>query len=592
MKIWGFLAAVLAFCGFVTMAAAQDRAWIQIEAQPTTAKAIERAEAWAGVFPDVAAYETRTGWTVVTLGPYDPAEAAGRLNDLRGNNMIPPDAFISDGAGYGAQVWTGGSAAPAQPATPEAGTPEATTPEAEATAEPEAAAPEAPVVVEEPDETPAEARASEALLLKEERVALQQALAWYGFYQGGLDGAFGKGTRGSMAAWQEANGYEPTGILTSRQRATLVGNYQADQAEFGFSTQSVAEAGIEITLPLSLVEFTGYEPPFVRFDAVNGSGLTILLISEPGGAEALSGLYDILQTLEAVPPGGERSKGEDSFTLSASGPGVESYAYAATAKGMVKGYLAIWNPADADRMARIVPVLKSSFRPVGDKALDPGLVPMEDALRSGLLAGLEVRRPKLSRSGFFVDAAGTVATVAEAVDQCARITIDHDTEATVTLSDAASGIALITPSTPLAPPAVAALAASSPSPGTELAVAGYSYEDKLPAPVLTFGVFEEAKGLAGEPGLVRLSAPVLAGDRGGPVVDPSGAVVGLLIPGGAPQGKEMPQGVAFAADVPVLSALMARAALTPVMATTTAAATPDALNRAALGMTVLLSCWE
>lgn len=581
MKIWGFLAAVLAFCGFVTMAAAQDRAWIQIEAQPTVAKAVERAEAWAGVFPDVAAYETRTGWTVVTLGPYDPAEAAGRLNELRGNNMIPPDAFISDGAGYGAQVWTKDSTAPADTALPEAAAPEDT------------AQPEAPVVVaEEPDETPAEARASEALLLKEERVALQQALAWYGFYQGGLDGAFGKGTRASMAAWQDANGYEPTGILTSRQRATLVGNYQADQAEFGFSSQSVAEAGIEITLPLSLVEFKGYEPPFVRFDAVNGSGLTILLISEPGGAEALSGLYDILQTLEAVPAGGERSKGEDSFTISASGPGVESYAYAATAKGMVKGYLAIWNPADADRMTRILPVLQSSFRPVGDKALDPGLVPMEDALRSGLLAGLEVRRPKLSRSGFFVDAAGTVATVAEAVDHCARITIDHDTEATVTLSDAASGIALITPATPLSPPAVAALAATSPSPGTEMAVAGYSYEDKLPAPVLTFGIFEEAKGLAGEPGLVRLSAPVLAGDRGGPVVDPSGAVVGLLIPGGAPQGKELPQGVAFAADVPVLSALMARAALTPVMATATAAATPDALNRAALGMTVLVSCWE
>lgn len=585
MKIWGFLAAVLAFCGFVTMAAAQDRAWIQIEAQPTVAKAVERAEAWAGVFPDVAAYETRTGWTVVTLGPYDPAEAAGRLNELRGNNMIPPDAFISDGAGYGAQVWTKDSTAPADTAPADTALPEAAAPE-------DTAQPEAPVVAEEPDETPAEARASEALLLKEERVALQQALAWYGFYQGGLDGAFGKGTRASMAAWQEANGYEPTGILTSRQRATLVGNYQADQAEFGFSSQSVAEAGIEITLPLSLVEFKGYEPPFVRFDAVNGSGLTILLISEPGGAEALSGLYDILQTLEAVPAGGERSKGEDSFTISASGPGVESYAYAATAKGMVKGYLAIWNPADADRMTRILPVLQSSFRPVGDKALDPGLVPMEDALRSGLLAGLEVRRPKLSRSGFFVDAAGTVATVAEAVDHCARITIDHDTEATVTLSDAASGIALITPATPLSPPAVAALAATSPSPGTEMAVAGYSYEDKLPAPVLTFGIFEEAKGLAGEPGLVRLSAPVLAGDRGGPVVDPSGAVVGLLIPGGAPQGKELPQGVAFAADVPVLSALMARAALTPVMATATAAATPDALNRAALGMTVLVSCWE
>jgi S1-C subfamily serine protease len=587
MRLWGFLAAMLAFCAGVTMAAAQDRAWIQVEAQPTLGKAVERAEAWAGVFPDVAAYETRTGWTAIVLGPYDPAEAAGRLNQLRENNMIPPDAFLSDGAGYGAQVWAADGAAMDLP------DPAAPDPAAGSLAPEEPAATDEPLMAEDPlDESPAEARASEALLLPEERIALQQALAWYGFYQGGMDGAFGKGTRASMAAWQEANGYEPTGILTSRQRAVLVGNHGADQAEFGFSTLAVAEAGIEVTLPLSLVEFKGYEPPFIRYDPVNGSGLTILLISEPGGAEALSGLYDILQTLESVPPGGERSKGADSFTISAEGNGVQSLAYAATARGMVKGYLAIWNPADADRMERILPVLKSSFRPVGDKALDPGLVPMEDAVRTGLLAGLEVRRPKMSRSGFFVDAKGTVATVAEAVDHCARITIDHDTEATVTLSDAATGLALITPRGLLAPPAVAALATASPAPGTELAVAGYSYEDKLPAPVLTFGVFDEAAGLAGETGLVRLSAPVLDGDRGGPVVDPSGAVVGLLIPGGAPEGKELPRGVAFAADAPALAAFLARGGVTPATAAATAAVTPDALNSAALGMTVLVSCWE
>lgn len=575
--------------GLAGLASAEDRAWIQIEAQPTRAKAVERAEAWAATFPDVAGYETRTAWVAIVLGPYAPAEAAGRLNSLRQENLIPADSYIVDGTAFGAQIWPAGGAAPA-PDTPATDEPAAAPTPA---AEPQPAAEPVAEPAAEPEETPAEARASEAALTTEERIALQDALAWYGFYQGALDGAYGKGTRASMAAWQEANGYEPTGILTSRQRATLDANFRADKAEFGFEKVTEAEAGIEITLPLSLVGFDGYEPPFVRYGEKAGSGLTILLISEPGGAEALAGLYDILQTLDVVPATGERARGADSFTINASGPDVQSYAYAATDRGMVKGYLVTWKPADAARMDRVLPVLKSSFRAVGDKAMDPGLVPMEDAVRSGLLAGLEVRRPKLSRSGFFVDAKGDVVTVAEAVAQCGRITIDHDTEATVTLSDAASGLAVIAPKAALAPPAVAALAPASPVPGAEVAVAGYSYQDKLPAPVLTFGTFEEARGLNGEPGLLRISAPVLDGDRGGPLVDGAGAVAGLLLPGGAPQGKELPQGVAFAADAAVLAQVLAKAGITPAQADpATRAATPDALNRSALGMTVLVSCWE
>lgn len=569
MALRTLLAAIVAAFGIFTAAAAQDQqAWVQVEAQPTMAKAQDRADAWASIFPDVTGYKTRTGWIAIVLGPYAPAQAAGKLNDLKSQGLVPNDAFIADGTGFGAKVIDRTGAAPA--ATPEP-------------------APE-PAVTQSADETPEDARASEALLTPQERVDLQKALAWYGFYAGAHDGAFGKGTRASMAAWQEAKGFEATGILTTTQRGALLDSYDADQAEFGFRSESVAEAGIEITLPFGAVEFDGYEPPFVKYREKDGSGIKILLISEPGGAEALAGLYDLLQTLKDVPPEGERSKGEDSFTINATGPDVQSYAYAATERGMVKGYLVVWKPPVADKMARILPALQSTFRPVGDKALDPGLVPMEDAVRQGLLAGLEVKRPTLSRSGFFVDSKGTVATVADVVAQCSRITIDHDTEATVTLTD--QGIALLTPKTPLSPPAFAQLA-TTPAPGTELAVAGYSYEDKLPAPVLTLGTFDEAKGLNGEPGLARLSAPVLDGDRGGPVIEPRGGVVGLLIPGGAPQGKALPEGVAFAATADVLSSVLAKAGVTATPQDTTAAiATPDAMNRTALGMTVLVSCWN
>ena len=62
-------------------------------------------------------------------------------------------------------------------------------------------------------------KAKKALLTAGEREQLQVALAWAGVYEGGIDGAFGRGTRTAMALWQGRNGYEATGILTARERA-------------------------------------------------------------------------------------------------------------------------------------------------------------------------------------------------------------------------------------------------------------------------------------------------------------------------------------------------------------------------------------
>lgn len=581
MRFLGWVFAALALIWLAPATArAQEQAWLQIEAQPSLAKAQERAAAYAGAFPDVTAYNGGSGWYVVVLGPYLPEEAAGKLAQLRRENLIPNDAFVTDGATFSEKVWPEGAAAPAPAAE-----------EPVATAEPATEPAPEPQPVAEPDETLKEARASEAALTRDDRKALQEALKWYGFYDGAIDGAIGPGSRKSMAAWQEANGLEPTGVLTSRQRATLTANHLADLAEFGFETITEAEAGIEITLPLSLVAFDHYEPPFVHFNEKDGSGLRVLLISEPGGAEALAGLYDILQTLEVVPAQGERSLGERSFTINAQSDTVQSLAYAETRDGMVKGYLVIWKPQDADRMTRILPVLKSSFRGVGAKALDPGLVPMDDAARTGLLAGLEVKRPERSWSGFYVDATGRVLTAAEGLAGCGRLTLDHDTEADVTFSDAARGLAVLAPRAPLAPSHFAGFAATSPRIGSEIAVAGFSWADRLPAPVLTFGSLDDAAGLNGEPGLVRLSAPVMAGDAGGPVVDGTGAVIGLLLP--APTtGKLLPQGVALAVDAATLTTALTGAGISPAMASGAAPATPDALQATAGGMTVLVSCWK
>jgi Putative peptidoglycan binding domain/Trypsin-like peptidase domain len=559
---------------------AQEQVWLQIEAQPTLDVATERARAYSSVFPETTGFRMRGGWYAVALGPYGVAEGAARLTSLKRENLIPADSFIADGTEYTQQFWPAGGAVPEETSEP-AADPDAVV---EAPAEPEPAV--------ETDETVQEARASEAALTEDDRKLLQTALQWFGFYDGRIDGAYGKGTRASMAAWQEALGLEATGILTTRQRATLVANYETEVAEYGFAEVVEAEAGIQITLPLALVEFDHYEPPFVHYRAKNGSGLTLVLISQPGDKGTLHGLYDVLQTLEDMPMTGDRAKTDENFTIHGTSASHDSHAFATLGNDAVKGWMTISAPEWADRNARILEVMAASFKSTGTTALDPGMVPMEESVRRGLLSGLDVRKPKFGRSGFFVDAGGTVLTTAEAVTGCGRITIEREIEATVVVTDPASGLAVLKPSAQLSPPAVAEFQLAPDRIGAEVAVAGYSYEDRLPAPVLTWGALEDSVGLKGEAGVKRLSMQALPGDAGGPVVDGSGAVIGVLLPTSADPAQQLPPGVSFAASAKVAADLLTGAGLAPRLADRPDATSPAALGRLATGMTVLVSCWE
>lgn len=561
---------------------AQDRTvWVQIEAQPTLPAAKDRAKAWSALFPETAGFRLRSGWYGVMLGPYPETEARARLTSLSRDGLIPGDSFIAFERDFGPRYWPPAGLVPALPATGQ---------DTAATA-PEAPEPTPPLPIA--DETRAEARDSEALLSEADRRALQTALQWFGFYQGSIDGAFGPGTRASMSAWQAAQGMlEPTGVLTSRQRSALLQGFQDETAAFGFAEVVEAEAGITVTLPLALVEFDHYEPPFVHFRPKADDAPRLLLISQPGDQAALSGLYDLVQSLESVPLTGERSRTERSFRIRGTSATIDTTVFAELTGGFIKGWMLISTPDQVDRDARIIERIDASFATDATRALDPGMAVMPETTRSALLTGLELRRPRLSRSGFFVDAEGSVLTVAEAVEGCARVTLDQTVPATVRLVDAESGLAVLAPSAILSPPKVAEFQLAPERVGTEVTVAGYSYEDRLPAPVMTFGTLAAVTGLGGEPGLKRLALQALPGDAGGPVLDATGAVIGVLLPPAAEAAKELPPDVHFAFAASGIAGLLAKAGVAPVQAERSGAIAPSDLTDLGTGMTVLVSCWD
>ncbi len=604
---------LLIFCAGMLLsfaAGAQERAWVQIEAQPTLTQAETRARAYAQAFPDVAGFRMTSGWYAIVLGPYSPDAALARLAQLRSENLIPADSFIAAGQQFRQPYWPIGADPAAQPVQDFAALPDpdpaplapGDLPQIVETPLPDtsvdtAEAPVAPTPTPAPalpDETLAEARQSESRLTRTEREELQAALKWFGHYTAAIDGAFGPGTRASMAAWQAANGYEQTGVMTTAQRAEMLDELARIEAELGLERVTENESGIEVDLPLALVEFDAYEPPFVHYREKDGSGLRVVLISKPGDRAALSGLYDVLQTLRDVPATGDRTLGERSFSISARNGDTASYSFAELSQGLVKGYMVIWNPADPaleDRATRVITAIGSSFRPIGGRALDPGLVPLDDGVRRGLLAGMEVRRPSVSRSGFFVSATGDVLTTTDVLQSCSRITIDRDTDAEVASTDQAAGLALLRPTRPLAPAHYAAFANDLGRPGREVAVAGYSYEAALPAPTLTFGSLEEATGLSGEPDLARLGLVAMPGDAGGPVIDATGAVLGMLLPDGAPDGRVLPDGVAFLRPFDRIANSLGPQ-ITLSAADRNGALSPEDLTDMAAAMTVLVSCWK
>jgi S1-C subfamily serine protease len=220
------------------------------------------------------------------------------------------------------------------------------------------------------------------------------------------------------------------------------------------------------------------------------------------------------------------------------------------------------------------------------------LVPIDEALRAGLLESMKVKSPKTTGSGFYINAKGAVLTTFDAVENCQRITVDRTTEARIIWSDPALGVAVVTPDVPFSPSDFAQFSVAAVAPGTQVISAGYSYGARLPAPVMTYGQFEEAMGLDSQTDIARLSINALPGDFGGPVMDRMGQTLGMLIAPTDKGAKVLPQGVGFMRPTAVLLKALEKAGVEVAQSNEQPALKDDPLPAHAYGITVLVSCWD
>ena len=578
----GFMLTIL-LCAPAAWSQDEPIVWVQIEAQPSLAEAQASARRYGADLQDVNGFSLGRGWYAIALGPYRRDEAERVLQVYRNEGVIARDSYIAESSDFQRQFWPVGAnlltrTEPAVPTAPALNSALAQVTEPAPAPDPAA-----------PDETPREARASEARLDRDGRAALQIALKWAGFYGGAIDAAFGQGTRASMGRWQEANNFEVTGILTTAQRRELLRQYNAVLEGLGLEMMRDTATGIAVKLPMGVVEFDRYEPPFAHFKPKGDIDARVLLISQEGDRNTLAGLYDVMQTLEIVPETGPRNLERDSFRLIGEGALQISQTEVWLRDGQIKGFTLIWPAGDEERRNRLLGQMQDSFEWLSG-TLDPAAGNTAEQ-RIDLVSGLEVRKPRLSRSGFYVDQGGAVLTTSEVVQNCGRITIDDMYDAAISLDDAELGIALLRPTERLAPQNVATFQDLTPRLMSEIAVMGYSYGGILGAPTMTFGQLADLRGLNGEEHLKRLAITALDGDVGGPVLDAGGAVLGMLLPH-IQNGRALPEGVSFAANTGALRQVLMQNGITPRITAELDDIPAEALTDRAGAMTVLVSCWE
>ena len=559
--------------GLHTASAQQDTGvWVQVEARPSLQQAQDRAQAYANTLPDVNGFRLNSGWYAIVIGPYLREDAEQVLNVYRAEGQIPADSYITFSNRLGQQFWPVGANSPDRDAIPSPATSTDPAPTPQPT-----------------DETRAQALQGERLLGAQDRKDIQTALRAAGFYNSTIDGAFGQGTRRSMGDWQRFNGFEVTGVLTTAQRKALIDDYNAPLISVGMDRYADPQAGIELDLPLGAVAFDRYEAPFAHFKPASDLEAQVLLISQEGDKATLRALYEVMQSLEIVPLDGQRQLRGDSFTLEGRGNGIVSYTEAKLSNGKIKGFTLVWPEGDDAGRARVLAAMQSSF------ATTPAVLDATAGATSDqqidLVSGLKLRTPRLSRSGFFADDSGTVLTVAEATNNCARITLDSDQELQVAWSDNDLGIAVLRPANALAPVNVAQFSTQSPRLQSEVAVSGFSYEGALGAPTLTYGQIADMRGLNGEDGVKRLTLAAQPGDAGGPVFDEAGQVVGMLLPTPS-QGRTLPETVSLAATADSLGSVLDKAGVSGQSGPAGGKISPNEMNRRARGMTVLVQCWD
>jgi S1-C subfamily serine protease len=202
-------------------------------------------------------------------------------------------------------------------------------------------------------------------------------------------------------------------------------------------------------------------------------------------------------------------------------------------------------------------------------------------------------------SGFYVTTTGHVLTNNHVVDGCSEIKVteaEHSTPVKVLATDPDLALALV--QLPHAVPTAVVFRENAPRLGESVVAMGFPFSGLLSSDaVVTTGIVSALAGMRDDRHRLQISAPVQPGNSGGPLLDPAGHLVGVVV--AKLDGLRMasltgaiPENVNFAIKGEEARSFLRAHGVGVVTAPSAKDLTPDVIAEQGLRYTVRLECWK
>jgi S1-C subfamily serine protease len=239
-----------------------------------------------------------------------------------------------------------------------------------------------------------------------------------------------------------------------------------------------------------------------------------------------------------------------------------------------------------------------------------GLSREEGAKYIGLLPDARASTPRDGRpapprsgggstgTGFYITRQGHVLTAAHVVDKCATLTVSHPgsspATATIVATDPQNDLAVLM--APPSPSIAAFRTGRAVRPGESVVAYGFPLTGTLSSGgTVTSGTVNALSGLRDDTRYLQISAPVQPGNSGGPLLDSTGAVIGLVrsqidAVRVARSTGSVPQNVNFATKVEVMKTFLdTRSIATEAAGSGRELSAPD-IGERARAFSILIEC--
>ena len=573
-----------------------DLRWLVVASRQSVSEAIAYARVFSRTVSPALVVPSTTGWYAVLAGELDMPKGDANLDNLKGMRLIPQDSYLSTGGKFGPVVWSGypsaGSidvmdqravqrtvtrlqnalAALGLYSDPVDGLLGRNTVRAWAAYETRAGRtirgegfmteediarverdaygaprPSPPSVA-----SPLDPSTFYAELDRDVRERLQWFLMWAGHYEGMIDGAIGPATLAAIRAYQRSTGGVGDAILTPDEVAALSASAGRafDTADWRDGTDP--RAGLGFGLPYAVVSGRG--------DSELGGGLWAsddgrfrveTFVFEGVGAAGLDGLADaITREFDGVDVSYRRTR-KELLVLVGHSATEDFYLRALLSENEIRGVWVWADKALARSHNRYVTAIANSLRlSPRERRTEP---PPPDRSSAPVAVG--------SGTGFIVRGDGRFVTNAHVVEGCREVTVGGFGKAEIVAKDDGLDLAL------LHVPGVFGLTAAPLAEGAaELGEDVFAYGFPL-TPVLgeglgaSSGSVSSTTGLKGDARQLRMTADIQPGNSGGPLLDRSGRVVGVVVSKldteyAMREFGTVPQGVNFAIKAGELAAFL------------------------------------